>query len=235
MRKEARDAIISIAVFVLGMFIIIMSNGAIVVLYSQRFNVGLLQATIETTKLVLIVNELVFLGLTLLFVTKVFKMKVADLGISSMKLPSNIGLGLILGVVGYLAGTAFTAILSLFIPIEVPEWFLKAFTATSPVDLLILLALTWILVGPCEEVFFRGFVQGAFTRWRGSIVGIVVGALIFGFAHYSPELWYRTASAAFLGLIYGTVYLWKRSLIPVIVAHALNDTIAFALAFLLLG
>jgi len=234
MRRETRDAIISIAVFTLGMFIIIMSNGAIVVLYSQRFNVDLLQATIETTKIVLIVNELVFLGLTILFVTKVFKMKVVDLGLSSIKLPSNIGLGLIIGVAGYLAGTVFTAILNLFIPIEVPEWFLKALTATSPVDLLILLALTWILVGPCEEVFFRGFVQGTLTRWRGSTVGLVVGALIFGFAHYSPELWYRTLGAVFLGLIYGTVYLWRRSLIPVIVAHALNDTIAFALAFLLL-
>jgi len=235
MRREARDAIISIAVFILGMFIIIMSNGAIVVLYSQAFNVDFLQATIETTKIVLIVNELVFLSLTILFVTKVFKMKVTDLGLSSAKLPSNILLGLIFGVAGYAAGTVFTVILNLFIPIEVPEWFLKALTATSPIDLLVLLALTWILVGPCEEIFFRGFVQGSFARWKGSTVGIVVGALIFGFAHYNPVLWFRTAGAIFLGLIYGAIYKWRKSLIPVMAAHALNDTIAFTLAFLLVG
>jgi len=235
MRREARDAIISIAVFILGMFIIIMSNGAIVVLYSQAFNVDLLQATVETTKVVLIVNELVFLSLAILFVTKVFKMKIADLGLSSAKLPSNIVLGLMLGVAGYAAGTVFTVILNLFIPIEVPEWFLKALTATSPVDLLILLALTWILVGPCEEIFFRGFIQGSFARWKGSTVGIVVGALIFGFAHFNPELWFRTPGAILLGLIYGAIYKWRKSLIPVVVAHALNDTIAFALAFLLVG
>jgi len=235
MRREARDAVISIAVFILGMFIIIMSNGAIVVLYSQAFNVDLLQATVETTKVVLIVNELVFLSLAILFVTKVFKMKIADLGLSSAKLPSNIVLGLMLGVAGYAAGTVFTVILNLFIPIEVPEWFLKALTATSPVDLLILLALTWILVGPCEEIFFRGFIQGSFARWKGSTVGIVVGALIFGFAHFNPELWFRTPGAILLGLIYGAIYKWRKSLIPVVVAHALNDTIAFALAFLLVG
>jgi membrane protease YdiL (CAAX protease family) len=232
-RREARDAIISIAVFILGMLIIVISNGAIVVLYSQAFKVDLIQATIETTKIVLIVNELVFLSLTILFVTKVFKMKVTDLGLSSAKLPSNIVLGLILGVAGYAAATVFVSILELFIPIKVPEWFLKALTATSPVDLLILLALTWVLVGPCEEIFFRGFVQGSFTRWKGSTVGIVVGALVFGFAHYNPQLWYRTAGAVFLGLIYGVIYKWRKSLIPVVAAHALNDSIAFILAFLL--
>jgi hypothetical protein len=235
MRREARDAIVSIAVFILGILIIVISNGAIVILYSQAFKVDLIQATIETTKIVLIVNELVFLSLTILFVTKVFKMKLVDLGLSSAKLRSDLALGLIFGVGGYVAATVFTAILNLFIPIEVPEWFLKALTATSPVDLLILLVLTWILVGPCEEIFFRGFVQGAFTRWKGSTVGIVVGALVFGFAHYSPELWYRTAGAVFLGLIYGVVYKWRKSLIPVVAAHALNDTIAFVLVFLLAG
>jgi len=235
MRREARDAIISVAVFILGMFIIIMSNGAIVVLYSQAFNVDLLQATIETTKIVLIVNELVFLGLTILFVTKVFKMKVTDLGLSSAKLPSNIVLGLFLGVAGYAAGTVFTVILNLFIPIEVPEWFLRALTATSPLDLLILLALTWILVGPCEEIFFRGFVQGSFARWKGPMVGIVVGAVIFGFAHFNPELWFRTPGAILLGFVYGVIYKWRKSLIPVVVAHALNDTIAFALFFVFVG
>ena len=235
MRREARDAIISIAVFILGMFIIMISNGAIVVLYSQAFRVDLLQATVETTKIVLIVNELVFLSLTILFVTKVFKMKVADLGLSSTKLPSNIVLGLIFGVAGYVAATVFTVILNQFIPIEVPEWFSKALTATSPIDLLILLALTWILVGPCEEIFFRGFVQGSFARWKGSTAGIVVGALIFGFAHYNPELWFRTPGAILLGLIYGAIYEWRKSLVPVMAAHALNDTIAFILAFLLVG
>jgi len=235
MRRELRDAIISLAVFILAIFVIVMSNGAIVVLYSQTFKVDLLQATIETTKIVLIVNELVFLGLAILFVTKVFKMKVADLGLSTIKLPSNIVLGLIFGAAGYAAATVFTVILNLFIPIEVPEWFLKALTATSPIDLLVLLALTWILVGPCEEIFFRGLIQGAFARWKGSMVGIAAGALVFGFAHYSPELWFRTAGAIFLGLIYGVICKWRKSLIPVIVAHALNDTIAFALAFLLVG
>jgi hypothetical protein len=73
MRREARDAIISIGVFILGMFIIVISNGAIVVLYSQAFKVDLLQATVETTKIVLIANELVFLSLTILFVTKVLQ------------------------------------------------------------------------------------------------------------------------------------------------------------------
>ena len=235
MRRELRDAIISLAVFILAIFVIVVSNGAIVVLYSQTFKVDLLQATIETTKIVLIVNELVFLGLAILFVTKVFKMKVSDLGLSTIKLPSNIVLGLIFGVAGYAAATVFTVILNLFIPIEVPEWFLKALTATSPFDLLVLLALTWILVGPCEEIFFRGLIQGAFARWKGSTVGVVAGALVFGFAHYNPVLWFRTAGAIFLGLIYGVICKWRKSLIPVIVAHALNDTIAFALAFLLVG
>jgi len=235
MRRETRDAIISLAVFILGMFIIILSNGAIVVLYSQAFKIDLVQSTIETTKIVLTVNELVFLSLTILFVTKVFKIKVTDLGLSSTKLPSNVLLGIILGVAGYVAATVFTVILDAFIPIEVPEWFSKALTATSPVELLFLLALTWILVGPCEEIFFRGFVQGSFTRWRGSTVGIVVGALVFGFAHYNPVLWFRTVGAIFLGLIYGIIYERRKSLIPVMVAHALNDTIAFTLAFLLAG
>jgi membrane protease YdiL (CAAX protease family) len=143
-------------------------------------------------------------------------------------------LGIAVGIGGWFIAVLIALILEMLIPYEVPEWFTRMLTPTSALDLAYFMILTWVLIGPCEELFFRGFIQGTFTAWKGPVAGLIAGSILFGLAHFDPTLWFRTIPTALLGLIYGVLYARGKSIIPVAVAHSINDTIGFVLAYLAL-
>jgi len=232
MKKESRNVLIVVAVFVLSIALISLIDSLVIVYYAHLMGSTLEDASIATTKTVLIVNELLLGSLAVFFFTKIFKRRLVELGITTTRFARNIVIGLLLGAGGWLVAVIVATLLQRLIPFEVPEWFAKMLTATSSPDLLYFVLITWILVGPCEELFFRGFVQETFTAWKGPFAGIMAGAILFGLAHFSPLLWFRTIPSALLGLIYGIAYAKRRSLVPVSVAHSLNDTIGFVLAYL---
>ncbi len=233
MKKESRNVLTVIAVFVLSIALISLIDSVAVVYYARLTGSSLIDASIATTKTVLVVNELILASLAVLFFTKVFKRRLVELGITPSRLGGNIVIGLVLGAGGWFVAIIVATVLQRLIPFQVPEWFTKMLTATSSLDLLYFLVLTWVLVGPCEELFFRGFVQETFAAWRGPLAGVVAGAILFGLAHFDPLLWFRTIPSALLGLIYGIVYAKRKSLVSVSVAHSLNDSIGFVLAYLL--
>jgi membrane protease YdiL (CAAX protease family) len=80
------------------------------------------------------------------------------------------------------------------------------------------------VLGPIlEEVLFRGSIQGYLMRKYNPTVGIVVAALVFGLIHMNPiQIFY----AFCLGLVFGWMYYRTRSLMPVIIGHVLNNSLA---------
>ncbi|MBQ5731463.1 MAG: CPBP family intramembrane metalloprotease [Bacteroidaceae bacterium] len=80
------------------------------------------------------------------------------------------------------------------------------------------------VLGPIlEEVLFRGAIQGYLMRKYNPTVGIVVAALVFGLIHMNPiQIFY----AFCLGLVFGWMYYRTRSLMPVIIGHVLNNSLA---------
>lgn len=234
MKKESRDVLITVVVFILSIVLISLLDSLIVIYYARTTGIGLEGASVATTKFVLIVNEVLFASLALIIFTKIFKRRLVELGLTSSRLVRNAVIGLFLGIGGWFGAIIMSLLLVSLIPYRVPEWFTKMLTATSSSDLVYLLVLTWLLVGPCEELFFRGFIQGTFTTWKGPVAGLIAGSVLFGLAHFNPLLWFRTIPSTFLGFIYGFVYMKRKSLVPVAVAHSLNDTIGFVLIFLVL-
>ncbi len=80
-----------------------------------------------------------------------------------------------------------------------------------------------VLAPILEEVLFRGAIQGYLMRKYNPTVGIVVASLIFGIIHMNPiQVFY----AFFLGLIFGWIYYRTRSLMPVVIGHVLNNSLA---------
>lgn len=80
-----------------------------------------------------------------------------------------------------------------------------------------------VLAPILEEVLFRGAIQGYLMRKYNPTVGIVVASLIFGLIHMNPiQVFY----AFFLGLIFGWIYYRTRSLMPVVIGHVLNNSLA---------
>lgn len=81
------------------------------------------------------------------------------------------------------------------------------------------------VVGPIlEEVLFRGAIQGFLMRkFNNPWVGIVIASAIFGLVHMNPiQVFY----AFFLGLVFGWLYYRTGSLMPCIVGHVLNNSLA---------
>jgi membrane protease YdiL (CAAX protease family) len=88
-------------------------------------------------------------------------------------------------------------------------------------------ALTCVLAPACEEFLFRGYMFPALTRWRGPWPAAAITGLLFGVVHVASAPIGYLAPLALLG--FGLCLLrWKTaSLYPCIVAHSINNSLAF--------
>lgn len=86
--------------------------------------------------------------------------------------------------------------------------------------------LSTVVAAPIlEEILFRGLIFESCAEHWGRGVGLVVSALLFGVIHIVPV---QVVNAFVVGLILGYVYLRTRSLLSVIIIHAVNNAIAYA-------
>jgi membrane protease YdiL (CAAX protease family) len=99
---------------------------------------------------------------------------------------------------------------------------------------LVAALLLGITAGFCEEVLFRAFLMTEFANaGYGNVMQVLMPGLAFGLAHaiylnqgLLPWLGIMLPTA-FLGMMWGIAYLLgRRSLLPVLVAHFLNDATA---------
>jgi membrane protease YdiL (CAAX protease family) len=79
--------------------------------------------------------------------------------------------------------------------------------------------------GFVEELVFRGYFQRQFGAWLASPwAGVIAQAVLFGVTHgYQGGL--LILRICLLGLLFGAAALFRRSLIPGMVAHAATDII----------
>lgn len=97
----------------------------------------------------------------------------------------------------------------------------------GPRDFTLLLVLFGVVPAICEEILFRGFLQSGFVQVLESPAkGIVVTALVFSAFHLDP---WRFPTLLVLSLFLGFLAHATGSLVPPIVAHALNNVLSIAL------
>ena len=104
----------------------------------------------------------------------------------------------------------------------------RTYTLARGTDKRIIAALLLLVIGPGEEVFWRGYLQRRLTE-RFRFGGLVLAVLAYGLVHVgSGNLTLIAASfvcAGFWGLLY-----WRlRSIHVCIVSHALWDVAVFVL------
>ena len=96
----------------------------------------------------------------------------------------------------------------------------------------------WLLVSAVmlapvfEEVIFRGYTAGILRRLYGGLAAWFASSLIFGLVHLIPSV---VLSATFSGLVLGYYYLRYRSLMMVVILHAMNNITACFLRSIDLG
>ncbi|MGD0453032.1 MAG: CPBP family glutamic-type intramembrane protease [Solirubrobacteraceae bacterium] len=95
--------------------------------------------------------------------------------------------------------------------------------------LLVLSAgLTCVVAPICEELLFRGYIFTALRNWRGTLPAAVITGLLFGGVHVESAPVLDLVPLAALGFGLCLLYRYTGSLYPCMIAHSLNNSIAFS-------
>lgn len=135
-------------------------------------------------------------------------------------------------VSGVLIGVSAWSVATLFLRLlEPPQDLGKALQKVlllDRVDIPILWVFFIASISPaiCEEILFRGLIQGG-MRKMGMAASIFISAFLFGIAHGSI---YRMMPVMFLGLVIGWLFWNSKSVFPGMIAHCLNNGIGISFA-----
>jgi uncharacterized protein len=84
-----------------------------------------------------------------------------------------------------------------------------------------------LVAAPGEELFWRGFIQKRLLRYFGPIGSITIGALLYASVHIYSGTFILMLAAFLSGLLWGALYMWKKSMPLVIVSHIVFDIMIF--------
>jgi len=107
--------------------------------------------------------------------------------------------------------------------------YLRAVTADSLPELLLLLVAAGLTPGLCEEVAFRGFFQRVGVARFGRHGGVLLAAALFALMHLDP--WHLLALFA-IGAYLGYLFAWTGNLWIPVAAHATNNAASVVLLYL---
>jgi len=178
------------------------------------------------------VNETIILGVTLLF-ARYKSASLKELGLKKASFR-------ILTIVSVLAVFLFLIGLGISIGEEIvfgtdpmAELIEKLVLPRDSFQLVTMIALSLVLVGPCEELAFRGFVQKGFENSFGKMKGLLIASVLFGLLHGLNTL-YAIVPAFVAGLVLG--YAWQQTggnTTASALMHGINNSISIAIAYFL--
>lgn len=93
---------------------------------------------------------------------------------------------------------------------------------------LLLTLLMLFLIGPAEEIFWRGYIQKSFSQYWNPNVGMVVTTAIYSLVHAGSCNFMLTMAALVAGLAWGIMYrFFPEKFGAIIISHALWDVAVF--------
>jgi CAAX protease family protein len=138
----------------------------------------------------------------------------------------------------WVAGWLVVALLGAFVLLSVgwaaafhpsKEKLLEALGSNEGTALLLLSAALTCVVAPiCEEFLFRGFIFTALRSWRGTLPAALITGVLFGGVHFGSAPALDLVPLAALGFGLCLLYRYTGSLYPCIVAHSINNSVAFS-------
>jgi len=87
-----------------------------------------------------------------------------------------------------------------------------------------------LVIGPGEELFWRGLVQRGLMRRFGRLRGTLLASSIYGGIHLVSANLTLTGAAATAGLFWGALYAREPRMAPLIVSHLSWDIWIFLIA-----
>jgi len=84
-----------------------------------------------------------------------------------------------------------------------------------------------LVIGPGEELFWRGLVQWGLVRRWGEARGWAAATLVYGLVHFAAANVMLVVAATVAGAFWGALYLRIGRIAPVIVSHIVWDLAVF--------
>ncbi|MCC6176969.1 MAG: CPBP family intramembrane metalloprotease [Chloroflexi bacterium] len=150
------------------------------------------------------------------------------LGLGVGQLVHNVGFGVLLGITILVVSALVQAALQAF-GVQQTQLADLSCVRRFPLGGFVLVVLAGGLIAPIsEELYFRGFVFRSYLERKGTIVAYVATSLLFATLHLNlPAL----LPILVMSLLFCWAYQRTGSIIPSIVGHALNNTIAFSILY----
>jgi len=96
----------------------------------------------------------------------------------------------------------------------------------SPLRVIFLMGL---VIGPGEELFWRGYLQRRFQGLWGGIPGFAAATALYALVHAGSGNPMLVLAAAVCGLFWGYLYLRTKSVLLVLISHTIWDLAVFIL------
>ena len=92
----------------------------------------------------------------------------------------------------------------------------------------VLTILMLLIIGPAEEIFWRGYLQKSFSKKWNPNVGFVVTTLMYSLVHVSKFNFMLIMAAAVAGFVWGLAYrFYPEKFGAILLSHALWDCAVF--------
>ena len=173
-----------------------------------------------------------------LLVTGWYVLAVRDEPLIPWGCPGRREIGLILAGIVVLVG-ANNVITRLFAAVDVAIGDNAAVTVGigEPEYLLTMVAFSLLVVGPAEELLFRGVVQSRLRETWGVWPAILVATVLFGLSHASVSgglggVVAYILTATILGVLLGYLYERTDNIVVPAVVHGVNNAVIFAWLYL---
>jgi membrane protease YdiL (CAAX protease family) len=144
--------------------------------------------------------------------------------------------GYLLAFVGLFVGTALVALTQ----VETAQNQVAQIATQNPEVLLLLIPASFVLIGPGEELLFRGVVQGRIREAFGPVPGVFLASAIFAAIHFTALTGGVGGRLATIGvlffpsLVFGAAYEFTDNLaVPAFIHGAYNATL-FTLLYIFL-
>lgn len=86
-----------------------------------------------------------------------------------------------------------------------------------------------VLVGPAEEIFWRGFVQRSLIGNFGEWTALIATTIIYSLVHIWSFNFMLIMAAMVCGAFWGLLYKYNKNLLTLIISHAVWDLSVFIL------
>jgi membrane protease YdiL (CAAX protease family) len=89
--------------------------------------------------------------------------------------------------------------------------------------------LLMFIIGPAEEIFWRGFVQKRLSKKYGPLIGFIVAAAVYTLVHVGSFNLMLIAAAGLCSVFWGLLFAVTGNVWPCIISHAVWDVVIFIL------